>query len=53
MKDLYKEIDKNKEAEEKAKLEKMQTTLRSATAGVNTTPIRNIDPFERKRRIAQ
>ena len=31
----------------------MQDQVRAATMGVSNTPIRNIDPFERKRRIAQ
>ena len=31
----------------------MQEQVRAATSGINNTPIRNIDPFERKKRIAQ
>ena len=30
----------------------MQDKVRAATMGVSNTTIRNIDPFERKRRIA-
>ena len=52
-KNLYKDIEKSKEEQEKAKLMSMQEQVRAATNGINNAPFRNIDPFEKKKRLAQ
>jgi hypothetical protein len=46
-------VEKQKEEEEKAKMLSMQEQIKAATSGINNAPIRNIDPFERKKRLAQ
>jgi hypothetical protein len=48
VKNLYKEIEKSKEAEEKARLEKLRNQMQQRQQQM----IRNIDPFEKKRRAA-
>lgn len=50
---MYKDVERSKEAEERARIESLQQSVKDRQSQMHNQTLHNIDPFERKRRIAE